>query len=225
MDTQRRLAGALLIAGPAVFLLAEFITAAAWTDPPYSYTHHFISNLGVQGPSTLFGQLMISPLYWLMNAAFMLFGVIIFAGVASLRGLTGWRRWAVLVPAAFLAVGGILLGLFPGSAEALENGTGEFHSTGAFAGFLGAAVVAILLGHMRGRLGFSVALRRGLVAVGVIGLLSTVLYFVLLVTSVDGGGMSPIIGLIERGATHPILIGLLVAGASIVRRRPQAALA
>ncbi|WP_409494600.1 hypothetical protein [Amycolatopsis sp. cmx-11-12] len=57
-SVRRRAAGALLVAGPAIFLLAEFISAAVWTDPAYSYTHHFISNLGVHGPSTLFGQYM-----------------------------------------------------------------------------------------------------------------------------------------------------------------------
>jgi len=34
--TQRRTAGAALVAGPATFLLFEFIAAAAWTDHPYS---------------------------------------------------------------------------------------------------------------------------------------------------------------------------------------------
>src|SRR5258706_12097441 len=104
---QRRTAGALLIAGPVIFLLAELIAAAAWTDPPYSYTYHFISNLGVRGPSELFGQYMYSPLAWVMNTGFFLFGITILAGVVLLRGLSGWRRWAALVPATLLAVGGV----------------------------------------------------------------------------------------------------------------------
>jgi hypothetical membrane protein len=115
------LAGALLIAGPAIFLFAEFIAAAAWTNPPYSYTYHFISNLGVRGLSTLFGQYMFSPLSWVMNTGFFLFGIVILAGIVMLRGLSGWRRWAELAFATLLAAGGILLALFPGSWEALAR--------------------------------------------------------------------------------------------------------
>ena len=212
---QRRLAGALLLAGPAIFLIAEFITAAAWVDPPYSYTRNFISNLGVQGPSTLFEQFMLSPLYWLMDTGFFLFGIVILAGVALLRGLTGWRRAAALVPAAALAVGGVLLGLFPGSGESLNDGTGDFHSNGAFAAFLGANVLAIVLGRMRERLGLSRGMGLTLVVIGAFGLFSTALYLGALVS---GGETIGIIGLIERGVTHPFLVGILCAGASIVRR-------
>lgn len=58
---QRRGAGALFMASGGIYLTAEFIAAAAWTDPAYSYTHHFTSNLGVRGPVTAFGQFMYSP--------------------------------------------------------------------------------------------------------------------------------------------------------------------
>jgi hypothetical membrane protein len=225
--SQRRAAGALLVTGPAIFLLAEFIAAAAWTDPPYSYTYDFISNLGVRGPSTLFGQYMYSPLAWLMNAAFIVFGLTILVGIVLLRGLWGWRRWATLTPAALLAAGGVLLGLFPGSGEAMEDGTGDLHALGAFAGFLGANVLAIMLGRMHRRVGFSRGTMRALISVGVIGLVSTTLYLLMIVRSTGGttGGTTiGIIGLIERGATHPFLVGLLCAGASILHRPKRALL-
>ncbi|GAA2557271.1 hypothetical protein GCM10010435_30050 [Winogradskya consettensis] len=213
---QRRATAALLVAGPGIYLGAEFVAAAAWTDPGYSYTHHFISDLGVHGPSTLFGQYMYSPLAWVMNTGFFLFGIVIFAGVAMLRGLSGARRWAVLVPAGMLAVGGVLLSLFHGSGEALTDGTGEYHSMGAFAGFTGANVLAVVLGRAWRRVGVSRAAGRGLVVAGVVGLVSTVLYL----TAIMAGGESPvgIIGLIERGAAEPFLIGLLCAGVSMIKR-------
>ncbi|HEY0186421.1 MAG TPA: DUF998 domain-containing protein [Cellulomonas sp.] len=212
---QRRTTGALLVAGPAIFLLAELVAAAAWTDPPYSYTYDFISDLGVRGPSTLFGQYMYSPLAWVMNTGFFLFGIVILAGVATLRGLTGRRRWATLAPAVLLAAGGVLLALFPGSGEALEDGTGQYHSMGAFLGFTGANVLAILLGRMRARIGLSTAAGRALVVVGIIGLVSTVLYLAVIVLS--GDTVFALVGLVERGATHPFLIALLCAGVSILR--------
>ncbi|MER6831548.1 DUF998 domain-containing protein [Streptosporangium sp. NPDC000563] len=216
--SRRRAAGALLVAGPVIFLLAEFVAAAAWTDPPYSYTYHFISDLGVHGPSTLFGQYMYSPLAWVMNTGFILFGITILAGIALLRGLSGWRRWTTLVPATLLAVGGVLLGLFPGSGEALEDGTGAYHSMGAFAGFIGANMLAVVLGRMRRRVGFSPGIGRALVTTGVVGLLSTAAYLLMIISSA-GDSASGVIGLVERGATHPFLIGLLCAGASVWSRR------
>lgn len=215
---QSRIAGVLLVAGPAIFLFAEFIAAAAWTDPGYSYTYDFISDLGVKGPSTLFGQFMQSPLYWVMNTGFFLFGLVILAGIAVLRGVTGWRRWALVVPAVVLAGGGVLLSLFPGSGEAMADGTGDFHALGAFAGFLGANLLAILLGRMSWRLGFTPGIGTALVVVGVVGIASTVGYLASIVLA-GGDTTVGVIGLIERGATHPFLIGVLCAGASILRHQ------
>ena len=212
--SQRRSAGALLIAGPTIFLTAEFVAAAAWTDPPYSYTYDFISNLGVRGPSTLFGQYMHSPLAWVMNTGFFVFGIVILAGVAALRGLSGRRRWAALAPSTLLAVGGVLLALFPGSGEALENGTGDFHALGATAGFVGANTLAIVLGSTRRRTGLPPKLGRALVVVGVAGLVFVVVYFADIVSGVD-----VLVGLVERGAVHPFLVGLICTGASIVKNR------
>lgn len=217
ITARRRAAGALLVAGPAIFLLIEFITAAAWVDTPYSYTRNFISNLGVQGPSTLFEQYMFSPLYWLMNTGFLVYGFVILAGVVMLEGLTGWRRWAAILPAVVLAGGSVLLGLYPGSGESVTDGTGDFHSNGAFAAFFGANLLAISLGVMRRRVGLTRGMGRGLILVGIVGLLSAILYIVLLVS---GGETIGIIGLVERGATHPFLIGLICAGASLIRSRP-----
>jgi len=216
--SQRRAAGVLLAAGPAVLLLVEFISAAAWTDPPYSYTYNFISNLGVRGPSTLFGQYMASPLYWLMNTGFIVFGIVIFAGVTLLKGLSGTRRLAVMTAALLLAVGGVLLGLFPGSGESLNDGSGEFHTLGAFGGFLSGNVLAIMLGRMHSRIGLSKGTGRALVAVGAVGLLATITYVLVLV---NGGETVGIIGLIERGATHPFLVGTLYAGLSLVRQQSR----
>jgi len=216
---QRQVAGLLLIAGPAIFLFAEFIAAAAWTNPPYSYTYHFISNLGVRGPSTLFGQYMVSPLAWVMNAGFFLFGIIILAGVATLRGLSGWRRLVVLVPATLLAGGGVLLSLFPGSGEAMNDGTGDLHALGALAGFLGANLLAIFLGSMYRHIGLARRLGRTLVVIGGIGLISVVAYFADIILDIN-----ILVGLIERGATHPFLVGMICAGSSLWNRsRPQMA--
>ena len=209
--SRRRIAGALLVAGPVIFLGAELIAASAWTDPPYSYVYDVISSLGVVGPSTFSGQSAIS---WVMNTGFFLYGITILTGVAALRGLSGRRRRAALVPATMLAVGGVLLALFPGTGQAMNTGTGYIHALGAVAAFIGSNVLAIVLGRMHARVGLAPILGKILVTVGVFGLVSLVAYFADIVS-----GANLLVGLVERGAAHPFMIGLICAGASIWRNR------
>lgn len=209
---QNRTAGALLIAGPSVYLLGEFIAAAAWTNPPYSYTYHFISNLGVRGPSELFGQYMLSPLAWVMNTGFFLFGIMIGCGFVLLRGFSGWRRALVVGNATLLAVGGVLLGLNPGSAEAMEHGSG--HALGAMAAFIGGNVLAIAVGVMSQRIGLSPRLGRMLVAFGSLGLCAMVAYFVDLAS-----GLNVLLGLVERAIVYPFLFGIAWTGVTLWHRR------
>ena len=202
------------MAGGVIFFVAEFITAAAWTDPPCSYTYHFISNLGVHDRSEVFGQLMYSPFALVMNTGLVLFGLVASAGVLMLSGLRGARRWAVVATAAAVAAGGVLVGLFPGSAEAVADGTDSYHSLGAFALFIGGNVLTILLGAAHEQIGISQKLGRTLVALGTLGLVSMAAFMGVLVS-----GANVLIGLFERGAVYPFLISLIVVGATLWKRR------
>lgn len=212
--TQRRAAGAVLVAGPAIYLLAEFVAAAAQTDPPYSYTYDYISNLGVRGPSEALGQVMNSPLSWVMNTGFFLFGITVFAGLLTLRGLRGRQRWAVLVPGALVAVGGILLAFFHGSAEAEKDGTGTYHGLGALAAIAGGNLLVIMLGRRHRLVGLSPNTGRAMTTLGVTGFAALVAFL-----AVTGSGAHGLIGLVERCAVYPFMISLIVAGSSIAGRR------
>jgi hypothetical membrane protein len=202
---QRRGAGLALMASGGIYFVTEFIAAAAWTDPPYSYTYHFISDLGVHGPSTAFGQYMYSPLAWVMNTGFFLFGPAVLAGVLLLR-----RRPLLVATAAVLAVGSILVALFPGSGEAFDNGTAAYHGLGAFAAFGAGNVLAILLGRAHQLLGVSRRIGRALVASGILGFVSLVAFM-----GVLGSGADVLIGFFERGVIYPFLIGFIVLGATL----------
>jgi hypothetical membrane protein len=203
-----------LMASGSIYFAAEFIAAAAWTDPPYSYTYHFISDLGVHGPSTAFDQYMYSPLAWVMNTGFILFGIAAFAGVFMLRGLPGRRRRTAIAMAALLAVGVTLVAVFPGSAEAIENGSAAYHGLGAFAAFICGNILVILLGRSYLLLGIPRRLGRALVALGVLGFVSLVAYMVDL-----SSGAGVLIGLVERGAVYPVMIGLVSVGFAARQRR------
>ena len=200
--------GTALIASAAVYFSAEFITAAAWTDPPYSYTHHFISNLGVHGPATAFGQYMYSPLAWVINTGFILFGLAALTGVVLLRGLTRGRRVATLAVATLLAAGSVVVALFPGSGD---TGTADYHGLGAIVAFVSGNVLVILLGTSYRLLGVSRRLGRALVALGILGLASILAYG----AATDAGVL---IGLAERGIIYPFLIGFILVGAALRKR-------
>ncbi|GIJ46232.1 hypothetical protein Val02_31180 [Virgisporangium aliadipatigenens] len=208
---QRRAAAAALIASGGVYFTAEFIAAAAWSDPPYSYTHHFISNLGVHGPLTAFGQYMYSPLAWVMNSGFFLSGFAALVGVALLRGLPGRRRAALIAAGSVLAVGMALVAAFPGSGD---DGTADYHGLGAMAGFVAGNVLSMLLGRAHRQLGISPGLGRVLVAFGIAGLLSLVAFGTVLAS-----GAGVLIGLCERGIIYPFLIGFILVGAAIRKSR------
>ncbi|MFI6291260.1 DUF998 domain-containing protein [Nonomuraea sp. NPDC050790] len=211
--TRNRAAAAVLMAGGVIFFLAEFIASAAWTDPPYSYTHHYISNLGVHGPTEAFGQFMYSPLAWVMNTGFFLFGITLFAGTAMLRGPRGWRRWAVLIPAFSLAAGGVLLAFFPGSGESADAAV-DYHGLGAFAGIIGGNVLTLVLGLLHRDVAIPRRTGRAMVVLGGFGLVALVGFFTL-----AGSGTNVLIGLAERCAVYPLLIGLIWAGASLGNAR------
>jgi Protein of unknown function (DUF998) len=207
--SRRRAAGAVLIAGSLIFFLAEAIAAAAWTKPPYSYSYNDISALGVHGPVKLAGQLMYSPLAPVMNVGFVLFGLTLFVGIVMLRGLRARHRWAVIVPAAFLAIGGVLTGLFPFSPP-----VPLLHLVGGLLATVGGNILAINVGRLYRLIGVSRTAGRAIVVLGIFGLVSLVVYNV-----VVGTNANPLAGLLERCADYPSLIALILAGASIWSRR------
>ena len=211
----RRHAGTALMACGGIFFATEFVAAAAWTDPPYSYTYHFISDLGVHGPSTGFGQYMYSPLAWVMNTGFFLFGLVALTGVVLLRGMPRGRRLVAVALAALLAVGGILVALFPGSGEAIADGTASYHGLGAFAAFVSGNVLAILIGRTHQPLGLPRGLGKALVGLGTLGLVSLVAFVIAL-----SSGAGVLIGLFERGVVYPFLIGFAAVGVAL-RKRPR----
>ncbi len=208
--TQHRAVGAVLVAAPFIFFVAEFITAAAWTDPPYSYTHHYISNLGVRGPLEALGQFMRSPLAWVMNTGFFLFGITLLVGVALLRG----RSCSALILAAVVAVGSALLAFFPGSGDPPDGGV-DYHSLGALATMGGGHVLAIVLARQHRRVGVARRPARALLVLGVIGLVSLPAFL-----AVAGSGANVLVGLVERAAAYPFLLGFICVGASIACSSP-----
>lgn len=166
----------------------------------HSRADDVISELGASGAA--------APL--LMNASFVVQGLLIGAGAVLLRpalaGLGGRLVPAFLTAA---AVGVVLVGLFP------LDGQEDLHQAGAGLHFVGGGL---------GLLAMAYAVRPRSEALGtvlaVLGLVSTAMtiFFALGVTSFLGEGGT------ERAAAYPIPVGLAVAGAGLwwLGRRPEA---
>jgi hypothetical membrane protein len=160
-------------------------------DGGYSRADDVISALGAAD----------SPAHVLMNASFVLQGLLIGAGVVLLRPVlrgTGGRLAPAFLAAA--AVGALLVGLFP------LDGRAALHEAGAGLYLVGGALGLVALAYaVRPR---SEALGTVLAVLGLVGAAATV-FFVAGITGFLGEGGT------ERAAAYVLPIGLAVAGAGL----------
>lgn len=219
--TAGRLGAALLLLGPIVSWVAEFITAAAWQEPNYAPLYNWISHLGLTGPSqTAFGQVGNSPLGAVMDAGWVVYGLSLIIGAVLTFDLRrGGRPIAIVIFAIISGVGVSLVGLFQGSNENVVNGLISFHQFGAQGVIVAGNIMAILVGAAGARTGLSRGRSNASVMLGIIGLAS----FAVFMTDVFSGWVWNI-GMLERGAIYPIMVGHVLLGAGLlVRYRAQPA--
>lgn len=146
----------------------------------------------------------------LMNASFVVQGLLIGAGAVLLRpalaGLGGRMASAFLTAA---AVGVVLVGFFP------LDGQEDLHQAGAGLHLVGGGLALLAMAYaVRPR---SEALGTALALLGLLSTAMTV-FFAVGITSFLGAGGT------ERASAYPIPIGLALAGAGlwVLGRRPQA---
>jgi hypothetical membrane protein len=172
------------------FFIVEAV-AQARLDVPYSRADDVISALGTAD----------SPAHLLMNASFLLQGVLIGAGLFLLRpALPGGAGAAATVLLGASAGGVFVVGVFP------SDGNGTLHAFGA---------VLHLLGGDCGLIALAYALRRrsevvgtALALLGVVGTGMTI-FFLTEVTEYLGRGGT------ERAAAYVLPIGLALAGTAL----------
>lgn len=207
-------AGALLLlTGPLLSWVAELITAAAWQDPPYSPLHNWVSHLGLTGPAqTAFGQVGNSPLGAVMDAGWVIYGILLIVGAFLLFDLRKGARPIVIVVLAVLAgIGVSLVGLFQGSNENVENGLIALHTFGAQGVMIAGNVMAIAVGANGARIGLDRGRSMASIGLGVFGLLA----FPVFMADVATGWMWNV-GMFERGVIYPIMIGHLLLGSGLI---------
>lgn len=202
------------IAGGLLYPIAEAVTAAAWHDPPYSYSYNWISELGVPEPTVFLGHEINSPLHWVMNTAFFVQGALfLLSAVLLARALHGRRTRLYVGLAALHAVGMLLVSQFP--------------ETSPFPGialhFLGAGL-ALICGNLAIRRAGTVTLAGILPgwfagfsqACGLLGL--GALAFLAVAVPLDFGLVETIGGgLIERLAVYSLVVWSLVTAVMLLR--------
>lgn len=208
-------AGAILWLLCCQFFVAEQL-ARVNVRGPYSMTHSSISDLGALH---LFGfraaeATSYSPLHLLMNASFLLQGVLIFFGARGVRRL--FRRTTLIRTAMLLfelsALGVFVVGLAP------EDFAVDVHVLAATLHFVCGSVAMLLLG-----LGL---LRRtnqlaGLVTTGA-GMFALVATLLLALGQTSAwSGLGWPVGLVERMAAYPLPLWLTGCGLVLLRRKQR----
>ncbi|WP_433455245.1 DUF998 domain-containing protein [Streptomyces sp. CA-142005] len=214
-------AGALLILlGPLVSWLAEFITAAAWQNPPYSPLYNWVSHLGLTGPAqTAFGQVANSPLGAVMDTGWVSYGILLIVGAFLVFDPRKGPRPVIIVILAVLSgVGVSLVGIFQGSNANVDNGLIAFHTLGAQGVMLAGNLMAIAVGTGGPRIGLGRGRSITTTALGTAGLIA----FPLFMADVFTGWMWNI-GMSERAVIYPIMIGHALLGSSLAATQRHAA--
>jgi hypothetical membrane protein len=193
-----------------VFLVGQAVAQAA-SKAPYSLTRSYISDLGATGcgPLTVatYHAYVCSPLHDVMNAAFVISGLLTLLGAIATRHAWPRRRltsWG-LVFLALAGAGQILVGLRPDNVDI------RLHALGALFGIPGSNIGMILLGAATWRARPAIGILSGVC--GIVGLIGCLL---------TGAGVSA--GAAERLAAYPPVLWTILLGGFLLwsaRARPQ----
>lgn len=199
---------AFYVAATLQYAVAQVVTASAW-DPPYDWDNNYISDLGNTGCG-MFAmpratpQHVCSPLNAVMNASFILSGLLVIAGTLSLWTYWSTRRIAITAQVLWMiaAVGKIVVGLVP------ENVDIRLHTAAALN--IPVGNVAVLL------LSIATFRQRPMLAATGIAIFAVSLVAMLLSIAAQLGRPDLLFGLgaggMERLSGYPANLWLLLAG-------------
>lgn len=154
-----KVAGMILILGSLYYIIAEAISATFFNDSIFStYIFHTISELGIPNFN--------SPLFWLMNSAFILIGLtLIFGNFYKFKDCIAKNKTVFYILTLITSVGVIIVGLIHGG-NPLTLG---YHALGAVMAILGGNILLIVISRsMRDFSGY----QKITLVLGVIGLIA-----------------------------------------------------
>ena len=192
-----KVAGIVFIIGSLYYIIAEAISATYFNASLFNtYVFHTISELGIPN--------MNSPLFWLMNSAFILIGLtLIFSNFYRLEDFIVKNKVFFYIFTLITGLGVIIVGLIHGG-NPLTLG---YHALGAVMAILGGNILLIITSRSMGE--FS-SFQKATLALGIIGLVA----FWIMFFSMDSSYMP----VFERLSVYPLVIWSFLAGLFLLRK-------
>ncbi|AMK14726.1 DUF998 domain-containing protein [Methanobrevibacter olleyae] len=133
-----KIAGIVFILGSLYYMIAEAISVFAFNDTVInSYLFHTISELGIPG--------LNSPLFYLMNSAFIAIGLtLLFANFYKFKNFIIKDKTIFYILTLITSIGVIIVALIHGGNPL----TASYHSLGAVMAILGGNVLLILISRV-----------------------------------------------------------------------------
>lgn len=192
-----RVAGIVFIIGSLYYIIAEAISATYFNASLFNtYVFHTISQLGIPNVN--------SPLFWLMNSAFVLIGLaLIFSNFYKLKDFIVKNRVIFYILTLITGLGVIIVGMIHGG-NPLTSG---YHTLGAVMAILGGNVLLVVTSRSMGE--FS-AFQKATLTLGIIGLAA----FWIMFFNLDSIYMP----VFERLSVYPLVIWSFLAGLFLLRK-------
>ena len=132
---KHKVAGIVFIIGSLYYIMAEAICATCFNASiPNTYIFHTISELGIPNSN--------SPLFWLMNSAFVLIGLaLLFGTFFKFKDYITKNRKICYIFTVITAIGVIIVGLIHGG-NPLTSG---YHTLGAVMAILGGNILLVIV--------------------------------------------------------------------------------
>lgn len=191
-----KVAGIALIVGSLYYIVAEAVSATFFNASFFNtYVFHAISELGIPN--------LNSPLFWLMNSAFILVGLtLIFGYFYRLKDLIVKNKVAISIFTLITGLGVIIVGLIHGG-NPLTSG---YHTLGAVMAILGGNILLVLISKSMDDFG---AYQKMTLILGIFGLIAFWIMFFILKNS-----YMPVF---ERLSVYTLIIWSFLTGLFLVK--------
>jgi hypothetical membrane protein len=207
-------AAILWLVGVLQFVGAMIVTQLGWSNPSYSLTQNYISDLGAVHCGTFGGHYICSPWYLVFDISIVLFGALLIVGVLLIPTAFPTRRSRTIGLGLFVfaGLGAVGVGLSP------EDVNLAVHRSVALCAFAGGALALIVLGFAMFRDTRWDGFRGYTMLSGLFALVALILY---VARSWQWGGLWADLGDggIERLIAAPILLWIAVASIRLLRIR------
>ena len=159
-----KVAGIVFLLGSLYYIVAEAISAIAFNDTLLNtYLIHTISELGIPNQN--------SPLFFLMNSAFILVGIgLLFGSFYKFKDFIIRNRVIFYILTVICSVGVIIVGLIHGGNPL----TMSYHSLGAMMAILGGNIMLVIVSRSMDKFD---SYQKITLALGIIGLVSFFIMF------------------------------------------------